>query len=152
MELVVADPSAATQETTKGAFQSLFTKSSTQAQQLSTQEMCQRLLRSMDDNRRAAHFLMKQFVVDSSTRNQRSGDVGRAYEKLREDFTQFKQATNSSRIESEQAIAHLQNRVQGKSSKQLVFMQICGFLSKLCANAFFTTQPSVLPFRKRRIF
>jgi hypothetical protein len=52
--------------------------------------------------------------VDSRTQNERSGDVGRAYEKLREDFTYITQATNSSRIEPEQAIADLQNRVQGK--------------------------------------
>jgi hydroxylamine reductase (hybrid-cluster protein) len=113
MELVVADPSSASHETTKNSFQMLFTKNSASAKQLSQQEMCQRLLRNMDDNRRAARFLMKQFVVDSSTQASQSGNMGRAYEKLQEDFTQLKQATNSARLQADQTVADLQNRVQG---------------------------------------
>jgi len=92
--------------------QTLFTKSSASAKLLSQQEMCARFLRSMDDNRRAARFLMKQFVVDASNQASRSGDIGRAYEKLKEEMTQLKQATNSQRIQSEQTISDLQNRLQ----------------------------------------
>lgn len=105
--------------------QTLFTKSSASAKLLSQQEMCARFLRSMDDNRRAARFLMKQFVVDASNQASRSGDIGRAYEKLKEEITQLKQSTNSQRIQSEQTISDLQNRLQGKTKHP--FRQACSY-------------------------
>lgn len=116
MELVVADPSTATQESTKNTFQTMFTKFSTSSKSLSYQEMCTRFIRSMDDCHRAARFLMKQFVSDSNNQGQRSGDMGRAYEKIKEENTQLKQAANTKDIRYQQMESNYQNRVQGKST------------------------------------
>ena len=112
MELVVADPSSATEETLKNTFQTIFTKYASSSNTLSHQEMCTRLLKSFDDDRRAVRFLLKQFVLESKTAGQQSGNIGRAHEQLKKEHTHLKQAMSSQRIQTEQTIADLQHRVQ----------------------------------------
>jgi hypothetical protein len=112
MELVIADPSASTTETVKNSFQTIFTKCTKSSNAISHQEMCQRLLKNLDIDRRAVRFLMKQFVNDVSNQGQRSGNIGRAYEVLKQENTQLKQASSSQRLQMEQTIADLQHRVQ----------------------------------------
>ena len=111
MELVIADPSSST-ETDKNSFQTLFTKFSTSTNPISYQEVCQRLLKNLDTDRRTVRFLLKQFVWDAKTSGQRSGNIGRAYERLQQENTQLKQGASSQRLQMEQTIADLQHRVQ----------------------------------------
>ena len=112
MELVVADPSSATEETLKNTFQTIFTKYSSSSKVLAYQEMCSRLMKSFDDDRRAVRFLLKQFVLESKSAGRQSGSIERAYEDLKAEFTHMKQATSSQRIQTEQVIADLRHRVQ----------------------------------------
>jgi TolA-binding protein len=112
MELVVADPSTATEETLKNTFQTIFTKFSSSSNSLSHQEMCTRLLKSFDNERRTMRFLLKQFVVDASCRGQRSGGIARDLDQIKKEYTTLKQASSSQRIQLEQTIADLQHRVQ----------------------------------------
>ena len=112
MELVVADPSSATEETLKNTFQTIFTKYSPTSNVLAYQEMCSRLMKSFDDDRRAVRFLLKQFVLESKSAGRQSGSIERAYADLKAEFTQMKQSTSSQRIQTEQVIADLRHRVQ----------------------------------------
>jgi hypothetical protein len=112
MELVIADPSASTTEAVKNNFQTIFTKCTKSNNAISHQEMCQRLLKNLDIDRRAVRFLMKQFVNDVNNQGQKSGSIGRAYEVLKQENTQLKQASSSQRLQMEQTIADLQHRVQ----------------------------------------
>lgn len=112
MELVVADPSSATEESLKNTFQTMFTKYSSSSNVLSHQEMCSRLLKSFDDDRRTVRFLLKQFVLESKTTGRQSGSIERAYEELKAEYTHMKQAASSQRIQTEQVIADLRHRVQ----------------------------------------
>jgi hypothetical protein len=112
MELCVADPSSATQETTKNTFQNILTKFSGGSKKLSHQEMCSRLLKNLDNDRRAVRFLLKQFVFDCTNQESKTGSMGRAFEQLKQEFTQLKQQSSSQRIQYEQTVADLQHRVQ----------------------------------------
>ena len=111
-EVVVADPSTATEDSMKNAFQTLFTKYSATSNDVSFQEMCTRLLRSHDDHRRTLRFLLKQFAACNMLLAQRTGSMGCAYQKLQEEHTKMQQAVNSQRIQSEQTIGDLQHRLQ----------------------------------------
>lgn len=113
-ELVIADPppNAVGEDTTKNAFQKLFTKHSPHSSYLNHQEMSARLLKILDDERRIVKFLLKQCVVSNSWAVLRTGSVGRAYEELKKEHTKLRQATNSERIQTEQTIAGLQHRLQ----------------------------------------
>jgi hypothetical protein len=112
MELVVADPSSATEETLKNTFQTMFTKYSSASNIIGHHELCSRLLKSFDDDRRAVRFLLKQFVLENKTAGRKSGSIGRAYEELQAEYTHLKQAASSQRIQTEQTIADLRHRVQ----------------------------------------
>jgi hypothetical protein len=112
LELVVADPSPATEETLKNTFQTMFTKYSSASNVLGHQEMCSRLMKSFDDDRRAVRFLLKQFVLESKSAGRQSGSIERAYEELKKEYTHMKQAVSSQRIQTEQAIVDLRHRVQ----------------------------------------
>jgi hypothetical protein len=112
MELVIADPATSANETVKNSFQTIFTKCTKSSNAISHSEMCQRLLKNLDTDRRAVRFLMKQFVNDVNNQGQRSGNVVRAFESLKKEHTQLKQASSSQRLQMEQTIADLQHRVQ----------------------------------------
>ena len=74
MELVVAEPSSATEEALKYSFQSVFTKFTSNATSISQQELCSRFLKNFDNERRVARFLLKQFVTDCfGARNRAAG-------------------------------------------------------------------------------
>jgi hypothetical protein len=112
MELVVADPSSVSEETLKNSFQSLFTKFSSSSNSISYHEMCVRLLKSFDNERRIVKFLLKQFVADGNNVRNRSGNMMRELERLKKENTQLKQGSNSQRIQFDQTTADLQHRVQ----------------------------------------
>lgn len=112
MELVVADPSAATGGTLKNTFQSLFTKFGSDTNAISQQEICTRLLKSMDDDRRALRFLLKQYVLQGKMAGRQSGTSDRTIEELKSENTQLKQSSSSQRIQTDQVIADLRHRLQ----------------------------------------
>jgi hypothetical protein len=112
MELVVADPSAATGGTLKNTFQTMFTKFASDSNAISHQEICTRILKSVDDNRRALRFLLKQYVLQGKTAGRQSGTSDRAIEELKTENTHLKQSASSQRIQTDQVIADLRHRLQ----------------------------------------
>jgi hypothetical protein len=112
MELVVADPTAATGGTLKNTFQTMFTKFNSDSNAISHQEICSRLLKSVDDNRRAMRFLLKQYVLQGKAAGRQSGTSDRAIEELKAENTQLKQSASSQRIQTDQVIADLRHRLQ----------------------------------------
>ena len=109
---MVADPSTATEDTLKNTYQTLFTKYSANSNTLSHTEMCTRLMRSLEDDKRAVRFLLKQFVVETRTAGQRSGNVGRAYEELKKEHTKLQQSMSSQRLQADKTVKDLQHRLQ----------------------------------------
>lgn len=117
MELVVANPSSATDDSLKNTFQTLFTKRSHNSKVLSPEDTCQRLLRSMENDRRAMHFLLKQFLVQSRNQGQHSGELVRAYEAIQREIEGLKRTINTEKIQQDKTIAELQHRVQAAQQK-----------------------------------
>lgn len=115
MELIVADPTPASQEALKNSFQSIFTKHSPDSE-LCQQDMCHRLLKSIDNNKRNVRFLMKQFMEHSKHVAQQNGSIKRAYNALKKRYVQLKQSSNSQNLQADQTIADLQHRLQALQS------------------------------------
>ena len=119
LELVVADASSSQQDSSgsiKSAFQGMFTKLSSNSRIVSHKDMCSRVLKSLDDNRRTVRFLLKQFVRETNTKGQHSGDLGRENARLQQELTQLKQSMNSERINHQKTTADLQHRMQALQS------------------------------------
>jgi hypothetical protein len=116
MELMVADPSSTTSTKTSN-FQALFTKQNEAATSIAFQDLCTRLLKQNDDLRAGTKFLMKQFLVESSKQGQRSGQVVRTLESLKQEHTSLKQALNSQRMRYENAIENLQQQLTSTQKK-----------------------------------
>jgi len=112
LEVVVADPSSTAEDPMKNAFQTMFTKFSANENTLTHHEMCTRLMKILDNDRRTVKFLLKQFIVDSNVSSSRTGNLARSYHQLKEDHTKLQQAMSSQRIQTDQTIADLQHRVQ----------------------------------------
>lgn len=108
-ELVIAGPSQALQQSTKHCYQSIFTKQVSNKQPLSHEEMCTRLLKNFDDNRRAMRFVLKQFVVEST----KQSELHRALHHTKEEYAQYKQVVAAEKAQSDQVNADLHNKVQG---------------------------------------
>lgn len=121
MELCISDPSTQDLASAKITFQTILTKLSADHKNLSYQEMCSRVLKSMDNDRRAVRFLLKQLVFDSSHKGQHSGSVHQAYEQLKQQYASLKQSSHSQRIGMEQQISDLQqkNAALTKSNHEL---------------------------------
>ena len=112
-EIVVADPpSTSKKDRVKGAFQAIFVKSSAASNELIFEEICSRVLRRNKDSRRTLRFIMKQFVLSNMGLTQRMGSMGGAYQKLQQEHTKLQQTVNNQRLQKEQLIADLQQRVQ----------------------------------------
>jgi TolA-binding protein len=111
-ELVIADPSSATDEGLKNRFQTMFTKFSSSSNALSFPDMCKRVLKSLDDDRRVVRCLMKQIVLDLKSAGLQNISLHRAHARLKHEHTQLQQNLSSQRIQTEQTIADLQHRVQ----------------------------------------
>jgi hypothetical protein len=117
MELVVADPSASTSSSKTSHFQTLFTKQNGASRSLVFQDLCSRLLKQNDDLRSGTKFLMKQFLVESSKQGNRSNQVVRTLESLKQEHTSLKQAHNSQRMRYEKAIESLQQQLASAQKK-----------------------------------
>jgi hypothetical protein len=116
MELVVADPSTATNSNNTN-FQSLFTKQNANSGSLAFQDICMRLLKQNDDLRSGTKFVLKQFMLESSQVGQRSFQMLRTLEVLKQENTTLKQAHNSQKIRMEQAIEDLQQKLASAQKK-----------------------------------
>lgn len=116
MELVVADPSTATSSKNVN-FQSLFTKQNADSGSLAFQDICMRLLKQNDDLRSGTKFVLKQFMLESSQVGQRSFQMLRTLEAIKQENTTLKQAHNSQRIRMEQAIEDLQQKLSSAQKK-----------------------------------
>lgn len=99
----------------KSTLQTLFTKCSSTSNAVSHYEMCQRLLQSLDNDKRVARFLLKQFVMDSKNSGKQLYTVQRAYQKLQQEHTKVQQSVSSERMQSERIRNDLQNRVTALS-------------------------------------
>jgi hypothetical protein len=113
MELIVADPTSTSAgvASKRNNYQSLFTKQNASSQSLAFQDMCARLLTQNDDLRNGTKFLMKQFLLESSTVGLRSGNMVRELTKLKEENTSLKQTHNSQRMRMEEALGELQKKL-----------------------------------------
>jgi hypothetical protein len=112
LELVIADPSSSSQQgSLKTTFQSMFTKYSTSASAVSHREMCARILRSMDDDRRSVKFLFKQFVRETASNGARSGHLGTQVQQMTAEITQLKQAANAQHILQQKTVQDLQHKL-----------------------------------------
>ena len=117
LELVVANPTSATENSLQHAFQSLFTKSSPNSSILSCGDTCHRLLKSIQDDRRTARFVFKQFLVESQSFGQHSGGLRGNFENAKKQIPELKQALNTAAIQAGQTISQLQHRLQALQGK-----------------------------------
>jgi hypothetical protein len=106
-----------TEDSLKSAFQILFTKCSTDSKDVSFQEMCTRMLDSLDDEDRTIDFLLKQLVLSDSLGARRLKQLNAENKELKEQHIKLQQAVNSQRIESEQIIANLTQRLQSLTAQ-----------------------------------
>lgn len=106
-----------TEDSLKNAFQILFTKCSTDSNDVSFQEMCTRMLDSLDDEDRTIEFLLKQLVLSDSLGARRFKQLKVENKELKEQQIKLQQAVNSQRIESQQIIANLTQRLKAFSAQ-----------------------------------
>jgi hypothetical protein len=111
MELCIADPTPASLDSSKNSFQDMMTKYKQGSPMLTHGDMCSRILHSHDDHRRKVKFLFRQLVNDVRTLGHRSSNMARINENLTQELTQVKQAASGQRIQYDQTIADLQNRL-----------------------------------------
>jgi hypothetical protein len=103
IQLAIANtPPVSGPETIKTTFQTMFTKVSPTSAELTQQDMCHRVMKHIEDGKRATRFLMKQFMVHAKTASQQTGNLGRAYHQIKHQFMQLQQS-------SQQTIAELQD-------------------------------------------
>jgi hypothetical protein len=94
MQIAIANAPPVT-ELTKTTFQTMFTKTSPTATDLTQQDMCHRLMKHYEDGKRATRFLMKQFMVHAKNASQQTNHMGRAYQQLKHQFTQHQQSSQA---------------------------------------------------------
>lgn len=119
LELCIAAEETPTDQS-KATLQTLVTKlpNSPTTKGMAYQEVCQRLIRQLEVDKRAVRFVLKQFCYDTRNQESQSGNLNRAYAELQEEFTQFQQKNASERLKNDQAINDLQLKSQ-TLSKQL---------------------------------
>ena len=79
-------------------------------------ELCQSLIRQIDASKQNTKFLLKQLLVE--THKQSKGNAGaiRAQEHLKSENTQLKQTISSQRLQYEQSIQDLQNKLKAREN------------------------------------
>ena len=93
-------------------------------------ELCHSLIRQIDASKQNTKFLLKQLLVE--THKQSRGNVGalRAQEQLRNENTQLKQTVSSQRLQYEQTIKDLQNKLKARESTIGELNQMLGKFQK----------------------
>jgi hypothetical protein len=94
MQIAIAN-APPVKELTKATFQTMFTKTSPTATDLTQQDMCHRLMKHYEDGKRATRFLMKQFMVHAKNTSQQTNHMGRAYQQLKHQFMQLQQSSQA---------------------------------------------------------
>jgi hypothetical protein len=128
-ELVVADGSNGATDIAKSSMQAMFSKKNSGGY-LPHAELCQSLIRQIDASKQNTKFLLKQLLVE--THKQSRGNVGamRAQEQLRNENTQLKQTVSSQRLQYEQTINDLQNKLKARESTIAELNQMLGKFQK----------------------
>jgi len=114
-ELVVADSTSSTSETTKTSLQALFTKR-TSSSSLPFSDLCYSLIRQIDAHKISTKFLLKQFLMDANSNGRITGQAARQCEAFKQENTQLKQMNSTLRLESQKHITDLQNKLQAREA------------------------------------
>ena len=93
--------------------QALFSKKSSGGY-LPYSDLCQSLIRQIDCSKQSTKFLLKQLLVESHKESRRNSIAARTYESLKTENTQLKQLNSSQRLQYEQTITDLQNKLNAK--------------------------------------
>jgi len=110
-ELVVADGNGA--DIQKTTMQTLFQKRSATGC-LPYADICQTLIHQIDVSKQSTKFLLKQLLVESHRAGRNSVNAARMYESLKNENIQLKQQVHSQRLQYEQRITELENKVKAK--------------------------------------
>ena len=119
-ELVIADATSATTDIAKTSLQALFSKqsksnnSSTKALPLS--DLCFSLVRQFDVAKQSTKFLLKQLLMDSNVQGRKVQAVLRSNEYLKNEITNLKQGQSTQRLQFEQVVNDLKNRLSARES------------------------------------
>ena len=113
-ELVVADANTGT-DVVKSNMQSLLTKKHSGGM-LQYSEICQSLIRQVDSTKQATKFLLKQLLLESHKSGRNNLMASRTHETLQAENTQLKQLVSSQRLQYEQTITTLQNKLTAREA------------------------------------
>eukprot|EP00985_Skeletonema_marinoi_P016495 scaffold8888_cov131-Skeletonema_marinoi.AAC.1 len=113
-ELVVADANTGT-DVVKSNMQSLLTKKHSGGM-LQYSEICQSLIRQVDSTKQATKFLLKQLLLESHKSGRNNLMASRTHEALQAENTQLKQLNSSQRLQYEQTITTLQNKLNAREA------------------------------------
>lgn len=95
--------------------QALFSKKSSSGC-LHYSDVCQSLIQQIECSKQSTKFLLKQLLVESHRAGRTSMVAARTHESLRAENTQLKQANSSLRLQYEQTINDLQNKLKARES------------------------------------
>ena len=112
-ELVVADNNINGKDISKSNMQRLFSKKAGSGS-LQFADVCQSLIQQIDQSKQSTRFLLKQLLVETHRAGRTSMQASRLHEQLKTENTQLKQINASQRLQYEQTINDLQNKVQAK--------------------------------------
>lgn len=95
--------------------QALFSKKSGSGC-LHYSDVCQSLIQQIECSKQSTKFLLKQLLVESHRAGRTSMAAARTHESLRAENTQLKQANSTLRLQYEQTINDLQNKLKARES------------------------------------
>ncbi len=95
--------------------QSMFTKK-TGGGYLQYSELCQSLIRQIDCSKQATKFLLKQLLIETHKESRKNMAAARSFEAIQKENTQLRQLNSSQRLQYEQTITDLQNKLKAKEN------------------------------------
>ncbi|KAL7548501.1 hypothetical protein ACHAWF_011793 [Thalassiosira exigua] len=110
-ELVVADNNGS--DISKTSMQAMFSKKSSSGN-LQFADICQSLIQQIDVSKKSTKFLLKQLLVESHRSGRTSMAAARAHDSLKAENTHLKQLNSSQRLQYEQTINDLQNKLNAR--------------------------------------
>jgi hypothetical protein len=93
-------------------------------------ELCQSLIRQIDASKQNTKFLLKQLLVETHKQSRGNAGALKAQEQLRHENTQLKQTVSSQRLQYEQTIKDLQNKLKARESTIGELNQMLGKFQK----------------------
>mmetsp|Transcript_12871 Transcript_12871/g.22646 ORF Transcript_12871/g.22646 Transcript_12871/m.22646 type:complete len:304 (+) Transcript_12871:392-1303(+) len=97
----------------RGACRLFFSKKSSSGT-LQFSDICQSLIHQIDVSKQSTKFLLKQLLVESHRSGRTGMAAARAHETLKAENTHLKQLNASQRMQYEQTISDLQNKLKAK--------------------------------------